>query len=292
MSIFVTATGIVLTVTAGCGPSRPETGGPKRPETQPARRRVPQWEPELVGQITAHKEGLAAVDCGRAEGVRSGDLLVVYRNGRFVAYLKIIEVEDTESVGLVTRAVAAVRTGDMVTNVPLPARPEPRPEGKIVSIKDGIAALSVGWDDGVRVGSRLVIYNKDRFVGYVKIIEVEAKKSAGVLIDVVGALPDVKGPAQPVKPGDDALPPGPQHGAAGTVIAVGSVRAWLDIGANDGVRPASVLIVRRGGRTVCHVKASEVHHNFCSALILAGRGAAIKIGDEVILLPPGRQPGP
>lgn len=243
-------------------------------------------------RITAVKEGIASVNVGARDGLKAGMLLMLYRNTRFIGHLKIVEVEDAESAGLVVGAKVPARKGDVVTRVMLRVGPEVKPAGKIVSVTDGVAVLNVGSDADVKLNMRLVIYDKDRFVGYVKIIEVEDKQSTGVLTSVAGALPDAKGPAPHPKSGNDALPPTPQRGAAGNVVAVGLVQAWLDIGAIDGVRPRSVLVVRRGGKIICRLKAAEVHGNFCSALPTSGRAEALKIGDEVILLPTPGRPGP
>ena len=165
VSALLAAGAFVLTAAAGCGPS-PTAGGPavdgdKRPETQPVRRAAPSWDPEPVGQIIIHRDGMALVDCGKAKGVKRGDSLVVHREGRFVAILRIHMVEAQQSAGLAHDIRMPVKIGDKVsrpqTRARQPVRP-PRllllePEGKIVSIKNGIAVLNVGWDDGLKPGA-------------------------------------------------------------------------------------------------------------------------------------------
>ena len=55
----------------------------------------------------------------------------------------------------------------------------------ILAVKEGIASINAGSAKGVRPGMRLIVHRGERLVGYLKIIEVEAQESAGLLVDDV-----------------------------------------------------------------------------------------------------------
>ena len=109
----------MLPAAAGCGPSRtprgPAVDGDKRPETQEDWRPAPSWDPEPLGQIIIHRDGMAVVNRGKAKGVKHGDALVVHREGRFVAQLRILAVDAQESAGLVHNVHMPVKIGDKVS---------------------------------------------------------------------------------------------------------------------------------------------------------------------------------
>ena len=53
----------------------------------------------------------------------------------------------------------------------------------ILAVKEGIASINAGSAKGIRSGMRLVVYRGAQFVGYLKIIEVEAQEAAGLMVD-------------------------------------------------------------------------------------------------------------
>ena len=55
----------------------------------------------------------------------------------------------------------------------------------VLAVKEGIASINAGSAKGVKPGIRLVVYRRNRFVGYLKIIEVEAQESAGLIVEAV-----------------------------------------------------------------------------------------------------------
>lgn len=72
----------------------------------------------LVGTITAvQADGLASINIGRVKGVRKGMKMYVYRGSDFVGHLRIDEVDDDESAGVLfdVREGMRVRQGDKVT---------------------------------------------------------------------------------------------------------------------------------------------------------------------------------
>jgi len=72
----------------------------------------------------------------------------------------------------------------VVTNVgltedALTAHIVPKLDGVVVKVNpDGLFAISLGTDDGIRVGHQLDVYRKDRFVGKGTVIKVEADLAA------------------------------------------------------------------------------------------------------------------
>ena len=68
----------------------------------------------LVGAITAVEDGIASIDIGYLDGVRKGMRLVLRRDGRFVAYLEVIEVNDRIAAGAIYHATREAKPGDQV----------------------------------------------------------------------------------------------------------------------------------------------------------------------------------
>ena len=71
---------------------------------------------DIRATILAVKNRIASINAGTAKGVRAGMRLVVYRNDRFVSYLKVIEVEAQEAAGLIIEPVLDAQQGDKVTS--------------------------------------------------------------------------------------------------------------------------------------------------------------------------------
>ena len=59
----------------------------------------------------------------------------------------------------------------------------PEVHATILAVKEGIASINAGSAKGIRSGMRLVVYRGAQFVGYLKIIEVEAQEAAGLMVD-------------------------------------------------------------------------------------------------------------
>ncbi len=71
---------------------------------------------DIRATILAVKDRIASINAGTAKGVKAGMRLVVYRNDRFVGYLKVIEVEAQEAAGLIIESVLEAQQGDKVTS--------------------------------------------------------------------------------------------------------------------------------------------------------------------------------
>ncbi len=67
------------------------------------------------GRITHARERSAMVDVGSGQGVKPGMVLLVLRGQRFVAHLRIAEVDAATSAGALYDVVRPVKVGDRVT---------------------------------------------------------------------------------------------------------------------------------------------------------------------------------
>ncbi len=68
----------------------------------------------------------------------------------------------------------------------------------VTAVSDEIVMVSCGKDDGVRVGSKLVLQRGNTFVGVIEVRNVDKERSWGVLVE--------RGPGAPVQIGDVATP--------------------------------------------------------------------------------------
>ncbi len=69
------------------------------------------------GRITRARERSAMVDVGSDQGVKPGMVLLVLRDRRFVAHLRIAEVDAATSAGALYDVVRPVEIGDRVTRI-------------------------------------------------------------------------------------------------------------------------------------------------------------------------------
>ena len=96
--------------------------------------------------------------------------------------------------------VAPLGKGETViitSKKPLP-KPIVREPGSIVAVGNGIASVNLGSEDGVEKDVELVIRRGPKFVGFLRIGEVDVHNSAGIIF----------GQALDVKPGDRVAPRG------------------------------------------------------------------------------------
>jgi predicted RNase H-like nuclease (RuvC/YqgF family) len=77
---------------------------------------APTSEERYTGSVTSVKGELASINIGTSNGVKKGDKLFVYRGGKFLAYLKVEEVDANNSAGVVTDRQGEIAQGDKVTN--------------------------------------------------------------------------------------------------------------------------------------------------------------------------------
>lgn len=73
-------------------------------------------EPRYKGTITSVKNDLAQINIGSSNGVKVGDKLFVYREGKLLGYLTVSTVDANASAGVLTDRQAEINQGDNVTN--------------------------------------------------------------------------------------------------------------------------------------------------------------------------------
>jgi len=131
-------------------------------------------------KIEALAAGKARVEDLLAEaraGLRKAqDLAKVYREREAIAVRDAEEIREK-------LAKYIEKYGDLKAGTGQPRDVQIR--ATILAVKEGIASINAGSAKGVRPGARLVVYRGDRFVGYLKVIEVEAQESAGLMVDAV-----------------------------------------------------------------------------------------------------------
>ena len=73
----------------------------------------------LVGTVTAvQADGLASINIGRVKGVRKGMKMYVYRGSEFVGHLRIDEVDDDESAGVLFDVREGIRVSRATRSPP------------------------------------------------------------------------------------------------------------------------------------------------------------------------------
>lgn len=70
---------------------------------------------EIAGSITSVDKNLAAINVGSAKGIKRGMKLIVYRNDRFVAYLRVDEVDVDSAAGVIEKKQLDPIVGDKAT---------------------------------------------------------------------------------------------------------------------------------------------------------------------------------
>ncbi len=73
-------------------------------------------EMEIVGTITAVSQDVASINIGSANGVKPGMKLLIGRDGDFIAYLRVEEVELDSAAGVIMDKEKDPKRGDKVLN--------------------------------------------------------------------------------------------------------------------------------------------------------------------------------
>ena len=76
----------------------------------------PVAEMEIVGTITAVSQDVASINIGSANGVKPGMKLLIGRDGDFIAYLRVEEVELDSAAGVIVDREKEPKRGDKVFN--------------------------------------------------------------------------------------------------------------------------------------------------------------------------------
>jgi len=180
------AAAVLAAAAAGC---RPGDRGPS-PAAPAARGEA---------AITAVRGDLAAINRGAVDGIRRGMELIVWRGKTFIARLRIAEVGTATAAGILMDRKLAPRVGDRVVDAAPAPPPGPAPRegsqldalgelhGTVTAVRGDVAGVDVGSADGARPGMVLVVYRGDDFVAHLRLAEVGASSSAGVLYDAARA---------------------------------------------------------------------------------------------------------
>ena len=71
---------------------------------------------QITGTVTTVRNDLASINIGSSNGVKMGEKLVIFRDGKFIGYLQVELVDASEASGIITDKVADPMQGDKVTN--------------------------------------------------------------------------------------------------------------------------------------------------------------------------------
>ncbi len=94
-----------------------KTAGKGAVATGAADQTAPTAAEKFSGTVTSVKGDLVGINIGSSNGVKKGDKLIIYRNGKgFIGKLKIEELNATESAGVIVDKIADPIQGDNVTN--------------------------------------------------------------------------------------------------------------------------------------------------------------------------------
>ncbi len=69
----------------------------------------------ITGTVKAVQDGIASINVGRANGIREGMLLTIYRGDKFVSHLRIDLLDANESAGIILDRKLPVQQNDKVT---------------------------------------------------------------------------------------------------------------------------------------------------------------------------------
>ena len=156
---------------------------------------------------------------------------------------------------------------------------QPRIDGVVYAIKDGMVVLSVGSDEQVREGYTFTIFDRDRFIGKVKVETVMNDMcGARVLFTEPGEtmtagqkattrLGGSRVQPKPVQP--DPTPPAlrkyPQIN--GKIMSIQGDIAVIDLGRSDKLFPGSKFHLSNGDETVAHLEVLHLQDDVAACRI-------------------------
>lgn len=93
-------------------------GGPAgTPGNAPGATASKEPAPKVNGTVTAVKNEIVSINVGSSKGVKQGTLMMIYRDGAYVAQLQIQEVDDGASAGIITKKKLDPMQGDKVQSI-------------------------------------------------------------------------------------------------------------------------------------------------------------------------------
>lgn len=147
----------------------------------------------LCGRVIGEDKatGLAVIDLGARDGIREGDMLLLFQYDRFLGKALVEQLFPER---------AAIRSGPIglegrLEAAPLPAAPMPgdRSRGRVIGVDrtNGIAILDLGEPQGVKKGEEVIIARGESFIASATIFDVMIDKSAARLDPKMKGMPVV-----------------------------------------------------------------------------------------------------
>ena len=142
---------------------------------------------DLTGSgVTAVRDDMAAVNVGWADGVRRGQVYLVFRGEKPVASLRIGHVAEDSAAGHVFDRRTDPAVGDRIARLEVAPDEQPvktRVRGQVTRVKGDFVSVDVGSASGLEAGQVLLVYRESGFVANLRIVEVDSNSAAGELYD-------------------------------------------------------------------------------------------------------------
>ena len=159
-------------------------------------RRVRAAAQKLEGIVTAVNRETVLISIGARDGVRVGHTFAISRRGNHIGELRVTKTlgktSHAELIRVRERGVTP-RKRDYVYGRQVKGdrgvRVRRRSDGRVLTVKGTLVMISIGANDGVRVGDEYRLSRNQTYIGKLRITKVEKRRSRGRLADVKGALP-------------------------------------------------------------------------------------------------------
>ena len=169
------------------------------PATQPA---PPAVAAAFEGRVESIGQTSAIISFPIDRLVEKGEKFHIFRGTKLVAAFSVQQVMPGSAMGKVSDAKEAVKVGDSVvrtSKAPAPAVAAPivpGGKGRVKGVRNDLASISLGKDDGVTKGMQFYVHRGEKLVAVFTADRVAATET-------VGRLTDVK---TPVQIGDRVVP--------------------------------------------------------------------------------------
>ena len=167
-----------------------------------------------------------------------------------------------------------------------PEAPRDGLDGRVVSVDGERVTISLGANDGLRVGDELHVSHGDQYVGMIRVNHVEKNRAVGVTTEV-------RGSGYPLGKNDRVYRSAPIKGPGppeALVTGVDGERVTISMGANGALRLDGALDVTRGTQYVCMIRVRDVEENqtVCVTTNTRGPGFPPQLNDGVSIWREGR----
>ena len=128
-------------------------------------------------ELASNQEKL--VDLEAKNGSKDADIM------RYEAQVKVLRADISNLKELNEKLEATIAQGGVAKGNPANAQPAAPAniKGQVTTVKGDLLSINIGSAKGVREGMLLVIYRNDKFVGYLRIDEVEIDQAVGVIVE-------------------------------------------------------------------------------------------------------------